>query len=355
MAVLTGRQSGSDVVVDSTLTVPVSAYTLANTILLFTYRGGDDRAQRGFLRGRKATTTTIVFERSSGAVVDPTVEWELLEFDTDVAVEELAVTGSTTQAISAVTLARSFIVPSGIEAANNQWTGDEYCRWRFNSTTQVETLGTNSININNAQVVDFTGCSVQEVVHSLSSTTLTLSDDVIASVTAGDSLLIATYSDDNSDSEQDRHQWRARILNSTTVRFERNTGTSLDADWNYFVCEFTDGTSLQQAVETVGSGATIANIIVTAVTIAETASVISGSGPLWALSGRSALADDDTRTILFSVVLTTTTNLRLQRETSGAESQLAYQLVEWNTAAAAVARGPIPTVIGHAPMRASVY
>jgi len=201
MAKLIGRQSGTVTISApaTSATASPTSYTLARTILQYTYRGGLDRPDQGSVRGEKTNTTTLTFSREVGTSGTCVIEWRLMEFDADVNVQDINMpapgASSSTAAISAVTLSRSFILSGGIQTGGGDFGENDWTLFKFNSTIEIEEQKGASWSVGSleVQVVDFIGTSVQEVLHQEVAWTGTSTTDVIASVDTGKTWVISSF------------------------------------------------------------------------------------------------------------------------------------------------------------------
>ena len=344
MAVLQNIQTGQVTLSGTSVDATPSSYTPAQSILIFSYRGGSNNAARGSVKGLKVNGTTLRWLRNSSGGTAPIIEWQLMEFDADVSVEDISITytatnNTETATISAVTLARAFIVPGGHQTVGGTALGDDdHTKWQYNSTTEIQIDRATNRNLAHSvegQIVDFIGCSVQELDHTVSSGQTTT--DTISSVTVGDTMIFAsnTMSNVASGALFDRSSWRHRLQDATTVEFLREIGNGAVFNWTHYVIEFSDGTTLQQGLHTLANSDASDPITLSALVIAESTACL-GTGRQWACShGSNDNNDDDTRDAFLTSVLTATTTMTVTRDTQTGRCELYFQVPEWNVTAAA--------------------
>lgn len=337
MAELLNKQTGQVTLTGTSVDATPSAYTPSRSILLWSYRGGHTQPDNGAVSGFKVNGTTLRWTRDdSVAGTDPVIEWQLLEFDADVSVQDVSRVGNGTIAISAVDLSRSFILPGGIMSTGTIMNDNDFCRWRFNSTTEVEALLTtaNATQTFRAQVVDFQGASVQELTHTVTSFTGTSTDDVIpTTVDTGASIVFASYqtSIPTGDDFLDM-LWRVRFVDGDTLRYDREGTVSVSVTFTAFVIEFTDGTVVQSGVHTVADLDTQDDITITAVTMTDCSVHLGAASAMSCMHGTAAVVDDDSRDAFFGVVLLDATTIRVERDGGSGQGQcqLSWYAVSWN-------------------------
>ncbi len=338
MATLLNKQSGQVTISVTSITATPDAYVLARSILLFSYRGGDNETRGSACSGEKTNTTTLTFSRNFDIAADLIIEWQLFEFDTDVTVEDFSRAGEGTVAINSVTLANAFIT----ETLSNTGTSlgqNNYLRSIFNSQTEIEliSVGTPTAPESRGQVVEFTGCSVQEISRTIANWGASSTTAIITSVTEVDTILISTQSS-TATSDFDDDWSRVTLTDDTTVTMDRVASTNITTIvWNIFVLEFTDGTTSQKAQHTLADADATDDITITSVTLDESGVILSGASP-WGMShGNAAVADDDFSDGAMTVFLFDNVTVRLTRTNTTGANGIYYQVIEWNAALAVVA------------------
>lgn len=334
MAVLEGKQSGSATIIytEDYVEATVSAYTLAQSILLFTHRGGDAEPDEGCIRGWKVDTTTLRFERDDLDRAPIIIEWQLLEFDTDVDIQDIQRTNNGQITVNAITAANTFVVPGGYENNGNTFGGDDWLRVWLSDTTTCDFASEDDApsSVRNAQVVEFTGCDVQHFSNNYSGTGQS-DTQTITEVTQANTGLFSSMS--TSVTPFDDALWRMRLTSTTVVTFDRQGNGNDSFDWELYVAEFTDGTTLQQGIHTLADTDAQDDITIDEVTIAECAVNMGGSGPNYGTHGSTGDTNDDPRDSFVTVIFLDTTTIQIDRVETNSALELAYQVWEWNTAA----------------------
>jgi len=337
MAILLKKTTNQVTLSTTSVDVIVATYDPARSILRCTYRGGDTQPDNGAVSWEKFNATTLRFTRDdSAAGTDPVIEWELLEFDSSVAVQDLSRVGDGIIAINAIDLNRSFIVANGILSSGTIFNDNDFGAWRINSTTEVEVLTSVASNQTyRCQVVDFQGATVQALVHSLVASVATSTDDTITSIDQTKSIIFSSYETSSPTGDDFADMlWRARFLNDTTVRFEREGTVSVTVDFHYFVVSFTDGTKVQSGLHTVADTDAQDDITIpTAVVVANTSVWLGAASAMTGMHGTAAVLDDDTRDAFFSVILLNPTTIRVDRAETSLQCQLSWFAIEWSPGA----------------------
>jgi hypothetical protein len=331
MPVLKNRQAGSVLLTSTSIDVTVSTYELNGSVLFFSYRGGDNAPSRSMVMGEKLNTTTLRFTRDAAGGNSPTIEWELLEFDDDVTVQDLSVAENTdcnpeiTQSITSVTTGETFIVPMGARNPGTGFGTDDTLRLRLASSTTVgQFCNSNGSPEVRYQVVSYSGATVQRFLRNNQAGTSW--SQTISTAATGNTFIVASGAVEGGVGFDDI--WRIYQASSTSIAGDRNTngnGTDLSVE----VITTTEVTATK-AQRSVPLSTQIDNLTISSVTENVSCSVLCGGTNLWASHGYYGGVTDDFNIACFSVRLTSATNLRLERQTSGQTADVYYQVIEWN-------------------------
>jgi hypothetical protein len=334
MALLQNKQSGSvTIAVDNfSNTATVTAFVLARSLLKISVTSSESSPNDGYVTAVKTNTTTLTFTRTDdqGAA---TVAWELFEFDSDVTVQDVSKSGAGTAAISAVTLAQTFPVctQTGINA---NYQSSETSIIQFNSTTEIEAVTNGgSPGVHEVQVVDYTGCAVQNTTHSVSTFTSLSTTDTITEVDTGATLVWGTSTTNaGAFTTFEDGLFQLRLTNATTLTMTRADTTSFDFGFNLFAVEFTDGGEVQEGELSVASTATSADA--TLVDLGDTGRIGTFLGTCHAHGftyGKSTANSDDIPESAVRTTLPNTTTFRITRhEGVDRTATVTYQAMEWH-------------------------
>ena len=331
MATFSVRQSGSTTIPNTggSATATVSSYTAANTILKISVRGGNTSPTDDMVRAVKTNSTTLTFTRT-GTTVTTVVFWELIEFSDGVTVQDISVSAEGTQAISAVDLGQSWLTITGL-GANSGFSGKYAPLLQFNSTTQIE-LDTDSVAWGTGgtiQVVDYTGCDVQNTTRTLTTSTATQTTTTLTAVDTDVTLVFGSMKIDGNPILFNAGFWRCFLASSVSQQMNRNAGTSFTMNFNMFAVEFTDDTAVQDVQGTITGGSTTGNFTFSAVTQSRTMTWLGGCNAYGMSTGLIAHAGDGGTHAMFTSAFTTTTNFQVVRVGTSDNSSISGQSIEF--------------------------
>lgn len=312
---------------DTSDSVTVSSYTAANSILLFSQRGGGTQGQNSTVRGIKLNSTTLQFNvDSTGTSFEG--EWYLLEFDTDADVQDMTASGPGNQAISSVTLAQSFLVPLGVEIPLGTGFGAwENFRLSFVSST-LTNVDKGGAGTTGYQVVDLVGASVQEIT-TASITTGNQNNESITAVTLAETIHFATFSTDDNALEFD-NQYRSSLSSTTNWLLQRTEGgTQPEQTVTAHIVELPVGEWSVNRDTGSMSNVTISDNINTVVSDLSKAfprtTAANGSPAINATDG----GNTNYNQAMATAKQTAVANLLLQRTTSGSQLNYAWEVAEF--------------------------
>lgn len=258
MATIVSVQTGevTMAVGNSSVTTPAfTAVTMAQTILFWTHRmdTGNNRANRGFIKGFLASTTTATFNNFgttvNGAV---TIRYYIVQYDSDVSVqrgEKVVGSGvaSDTQAITSITQTKSFVT-CAFTSTGASMSGDLYGSVRFSADNQLTfQKGASGVEVTfRYQVVQFgSGLTVQSGTRSFTSSDTAPTPQTITAVNRDKTIIIASHENDSGTRlDPNVIMWRGRLTATTTIAWNRNSAQG-GGNIRYYVCEWTDSTSVQ--------------------------------------------------------------------------------------------------------------
>lgn len=335
---LSSKQTGTATIADASesTTATVSAFTLARSVLFFSYSGGNNAPKHGAINAVKTDTTTLTWSRSdsSGAV---TIEWQLLVFDSDMTVQELSWTitdAAEDDTISAVTRADSWIEPGGANELGNSFSDDDFFRLHFTSTTNVEAErdnGTSSAVVT-GQVCEYSNADTQEQTDTYTAHTDTAKTSAsFTAVTLTQSFIRVTGDEGGTELAFDDDLWSAKFASTTAVTYTRAANASMANTHDLFVCAITDGTSTEDGSHTNADADATDPITITSITTDQTA-VILTSASIFSAHGIAAVTDDDPRDGFYGLVLDTSTQMTITRTASSGACTLEWHAIEWAAA-----------------------
>jgi hypothetical protein len=350
MAALSAIQSGTKQMAAAAASITIvrgtdtgfdTTVTPGSTILLLTYRAPTANGwNHGNIRWYLTDGNTITVERDSGST-DGTVdvEWVLLSFTSGVVVQHKQVTianaaSTNTAAISAVTLAQSFIVPGGVKHGQNS-PAAALGEWKLDSTTQISVTraGTTGASDFACQVVDYTGCSVQVANPALAASTANTATATVTAVTIANTALIGSCKVDGG--YPSAALFEMYLSDTTTVTVTRDDAydEAVTMTSTVYVVSFSDGTEVRWPGTTALGGTNPVNTTITAVTVAQSVPAFAAIG----MSGRSNSGAGSANHYNATAGLTSTTNVACNRATTSNTLTVRIQVLQFPLAVGATA------------------
>ncbi len=312
-----------------TVNVPISAVDPTRAVLFFSVRGSSVDPGDGQVRGQITSATNVRFTRANDtSLSDLVVQWSVVEFQTGVRVQRgtSAVTDSGTIPIAAVDPARSFVLVScSVVSTDVTYGSDDFFRARLAGATALEIVqSTTAAKDCDWQVVEYQGASVQRGTGTLGAGALTSGPIAVAAVDPARAFVQVTWRTSGDGSGV--NLLRARLTSATTVEVDRAvSGTTVDYAWE--VVEFTDGTRVQSATESLTAAETSRTRTVTAVDPSRSVALASA----YQRAGQTAYtADDNVGPGWFTVALSDASTVRVERAVTGsAAASVTWFLLEF--------------------------
>ncbi|MCP3936460.1 MAG: hypothetical protein GY708_13925, partial [Actinomycetia bacterium] len=227
--------------------------------------------------------------------------------------------------IAAVDLTRSFPIVSQRTSVLNITNG-AFLQARLSATDNLE-LSTNRVNGNvlEWQVVQYNDAVVQSGDVSFASGDA-VRTATVSSVDPTKSWLVYGYrTESSSNANIGEKLIRGQVTDSTTLMFDRSTtGTTNELSW--FLVEFQDSTEVQHASVAFASSGTTQDVTISSVDPERSIAV----GGYQMTGGRSPYTSDDRAGVAwFTLDLTASTNLQVQRDAALATADLGWFVVHW--------------------------
>ena len=338
MAVIKSVQSGISTIANtatSTTATLSPSVDLTKSFLMFSIQVNNTRPDDTQISGEITNSTTLTFARiaTAGAI---TIRWYVAEFSSGVTVQRgsEAITGSPPidVTISAVTLSKSFPIISMAQGGST-YNADDFMKAKITTTTNLEltmvTFDPSFTGPAKWQVVEFTDASVQTGDLSFLTTDLSKTAALSPAVDTSKSLLLFTYTA-TAGGRVDNHAFRGVVTSSTLLTFDRDdTGTASDVTW--YLIEFTDATTVQQASESFTTVELVRNVTLSP--SVNTGRSIASAGMMYYRGGKTPYAvDRNPGVAMVTLELTTSTNLQLTRALTGsATTDIGWFVVEFGT------------------------
>ncbi len=345
--------------------VPITAVDPAKAFLVFTLRHDIDNPADSMVTGQIVGNNSLTFQRV-GNSTDVTLEWSVVEFLSGATVQRgsVALDAPTKNvAISSVDLSKSFpLVTQRI--GGTVTSDDDFIRTRLTSSTNLEIAAFNDRSDSTAewQVIEYTDAAVQTGSLSFASGDSSKSAVLPTAVDTGKTWLVYSYrSVLGTQSNIGQKLVQGRITGPTGLQFDRDrTGQAIDLEW--CAVEFEDLTVVRHAGAGFTSGQLQADVAIAAVTPSRSIAV----GGYSLRGGKTPFdSNDHTGPAWFTAELTSQTNLRLRRDTTGSETaDLGWFVIQFSPELSIVKRAfqvdgtPIPsgvTLPSGMPVKFLVY
>jgi outer membrane protein assembly factor BamB len=315
----------------ATLSVPITAVTLARSVLFFGVAENNVDPSNGQVRGQLTSPTNIQFNRQ-GSATTITIQWYVAEFASGVSVQRgtTAMTATTTNvAISNVNPAKTFVLIS-YQKPGAIYGSDDFVRARLTSGTNLELshaqVGGGNDGTVDWQVVTMASASVQS--GDLSFAAAEASRTVaVSAVDPTRTFLVATWN--GSGDGIGANFIRARVSSATQLTFDRGvTGTAVNLTW--FLVTLNDGSRVQAGNASFDAATTQVSAALSAVTPAQAVAFVSGGLRGGSTSSTGASPNDNPGVGWFTAELTSGTTLQLTRGVTGsATAEAAWFVVEF--------------------------
>ena len=311
----------------STVTATIAAVDPTRAFLTYTIRGSDNSPDDITVTGELTNATTVTFAREgiSGTV---NIEWSVVEFVSGVTVQRGSTTlsASTTDIpIATVDLSRSFTLVNS-RSGGGTFGASDFVRALLTSPTSLRVEVTSSAsNAVQWQVITYNDAVVQRGTTVFAAGDATRTATTAAVDAAKSWLVYSTTTAAGTANDIGQKLIRGQITNGTTITFDRSsTGQTLDVAWE--LVEFTDATSVQHASAAFAGGQTLRDVTIS--TVDATRSIAVGGTTL--IGGRSAYtADDNPGEGWFTTRLSSSTNLRIERDRASAAADLGWFVISW--------------------------
>jgi len=323
MAVL-DIQTGSVTVTTASNTATVSSFTLANSVLFMSARGGSSSCTESLITGEVTNTTTLTFSRDSATGNSLIVEFALVELDTDVDVQHVTYTTSGTTAISAVTAAQTFVRSLGCRNQGGTFGDDDNVQLDLPTTTTVGHTITGAVvgQVGNLQVVDWTDADVQEINKTLNN--VTSADETITSVTEAQTFVCGSMR--SAATLTMAHLFGLQLFSATAIRFSSYTAIATDQISTSYVVDLGADWAVQRGQESVGSGTTTSNVSITAVDTGKSWANLATASQMTS-AGRVNVADDAFSQAFHTHKFSVSSTLQLQRAASGNAATVSWEVI----------------------------
>lgn len=338
MVAVSSVQTGSvDLTTGTSVTDTITSVTTTNAKLWYTYKGGTEQPGTNLMTGEITNSTTLTFTISATKVDNLEIEWFVEEFSSGVTTQHFsksAVTDASTQTITSVNTANSYIQSGGIANSGGTWGGDDFLGMTLAATAITFHINNGDADTWSGTVVESSDFDVQEVsdLAWLETTSLT-HDDAFTAIGSTDAAFVCFTMETDSSLAIANQVWRAEITSVSNFRLTRDSASS-DATHHtyYYVVEPTDSTTIQQSQVNRSSGVATATDTISAVVLANSSLVAAVMhGCPW---GEHPRTDDNFVVVNSHVIFASTTTVEYSRNSTTDAITSGCWVVEWDTGAA---------------------
>ena len=285
-----------------------------------------------FQSGPDRVTVTTAEGTSRALVVEVTV----IEFEPGIVQQGTfqMVGASTTEAITAVVLANSYVIAPWQVSGNPATQEHAAVRARFTSTTQLtfDRIGTTGTVDGHWYVIESDGSNftVQEV--SITLTGAASGTDTITSVTMNKTFLIGSYTLSSPADDNSLGSIEAVLTNATTVTIQRSGSTGNVVYTGYAISFAGGGAETVQRGQIAAQGAVASqNVTITSVDLTLAMVVAAGSPISWKNGSLPGGGSSDNADAFGAWDFVDATTIRLQHSTNGGESSndWSWEVVVW--------------------------
>ncbi len=308
----------------------ITAVTVNKSFLIFTFESSDgfSQNQRNLAQGWINSTTQLTFQRSSNPASTIIIRWYVVEFSATSSAtvqhfnNQLAAGATENKTLTAVNLSNSFPIVS-CQDSEAGWNVGGYPTAEITTTTNVQ-IAWGAINTTRytVQVIENPNWTVTKYTHSLLTTDSGNTDKTITAVILAETMLIGSARGASDFNPNAHKYWKWGLLNTTTIRYYRDTDT--DQAWNTVLYVIEGGGEFiarHSELNTMAAAATVDNVSITALTDFTKAIVINGGADKGTGAGQNSVDDDGDERML-KLHLTSNTNVQANRGTTTAADML---------------------------------
>jgi len=249
LAKLKAIQRGSATIAGgaTSVTVTITSVDLAKTFLKFTFTGNVEReGKRLDTIGYLNSATQVKFERLESDDDPINIEYFVVEFSSGVAVQrgsEANIQGTRNVTISAVTLAKSFVLLNGYNGYEYGIAWDSSLQGTLTTTTNLALYNNNSRAYSSLfrwEVVEYDSCSVQRSTKTMSSSGTTDSTTISAVTTGKTMISLNGSTEQGTGFFNPSKEWVCYLSATTTVSWVRGYGDTSVRKTTLEVVSFSD-------------------------------------------------------------------------------------------------------------------
>lgn len=341
-ATLSGVQSGTATSTgNGTTSVTITAVDPTKAFLVFQTRHSSNRPPGSMIRGRlNGAGTAVEFVRVSDETSTINIQWYVVEFSTGVSVQrgETTQSGATTNvAITAVSsTSQAFVLYSKTSASgdNQNMSTDDPLVGELTSTSNLQ-FRANQANSNHTiawQVIEYTNAAdinVQKGSTSLTGGTTSVDVTIPTAVNTANTFVLAGYRTSGSGADIGERMMRAQLIDSTTIRFDRDrTGDNID-EIVWQAIEIKDGTTVQHGSARINNGSLQDTVAITTVDTSRAIAFTSVQALAGQSLGKTFYNSDDIPGVGSATLALGASSFDIQRNYDGHRADFGWFVVEF--------------------------
>lgn len=326
---------------NGTTTVSIASVDTSKSFLIFQTRSDSNRPVGSTVRGRMASSTSLEFVRVTDESSTINIQWYVVEYASGVKVQRGSLTessGTVNTTITAVAaLNQAFVTWSKTPiTADYQWGDDDSILLELTTTSNLQ-MRANYESSNHViwwQVIEFTNPSdilVQKGTTSLTGTSTSVDASLGTTVNLQKAFVLAGYRATGSSASIGRRMARARLVNSSTVRFDRDAADAGEPinEIAWQVVELRDGSKVQSGSVNFSSGTSQQTFAITSVDTTRAIAFASAQPANGQSMGKSPYVADDVIGVASATFALSSTSVTARRNNTAASADIGWYVVEF--------------------------
>lgn len=330
--------------VNGNISVPITPVDPTGSFVLASMRSASNEPPDSLVQVQlDAAGASVELDRltDNGAPPPITITWSVVEYSCGVTVQRGTTNGDgSTQLdipISAVDTSTSFaLLSTAAPSTSNGYDGDDYQITELTSATNLQVRtnasGLSAVRTMAWQVVSFDDpgdASVQTVSATVASGTTSQNIAIPSPVDPSTTFIIASTTNGSSGTDLSHRQFRAHLVDASTIQFSR-AATGSATDVSVQVVTLRDGSSVRHGTVDFASGQPVRTVEIEPVDPSRSTAISTVGIPAIASGGRTDFtADDIVGEASATFALTDPETLSIQRGGTASNASFGWQVIEW--------------------------
>jgi hypothetical protein len=327
---------------NGTVTVTISSVDTTKSFLIFQTRSNSNRPPGSTLRGQLASSTTIDFTRVTNETSTIDIQWYVVEFSAGVRVQRGTISEGASPVNLSITpvaaLSQTFVIWSkSVIDVDSGWGNDDAVVLELTTTSNLQ-LRANyeaSAHIIAWQVIEFTTSAdilVQKGSTSLTASTSSVDVTLSTAVDLTKAFVLTGFQNTTtSTSSIGRRLIRARLINTNTIRFDRDITDPGDTinEIGWQVVELRDGSKVQSGSVNFPSGTALQTISITSVDTTRAIAFASVQPACGQSLGKTPYAGDDIIGVASATFALSSTDITARRANTASSADIGWFTLEF--------------------------